>query len=65
MFKTRAGYLDKIVVKITRKNEKYSIVTNYDTEELKNLGFSSTDIQKMKNITIYDEIILNPDLSKV
>ena len=63
--RNRAGYLDKIVVKITRKNEKYSIVTNYDTEELKNLGFSSTDIQKMKNITIYDEIILNPDLSKV
>ncbi len=62
--RNRAGYLDKIVVKITRKNEKYSIVTNYDTEELKNLGFSSTDIQKMKNITIYDEIILNPDLSK-
>lgn len=63
--RNRAGYLDKIVVKITRKNEKYSIVTNYDTEELKNLGFSSTDIQKMKNITIYDEIILDPDLSKV
>lgn len=63
--RNRAGYLDKIVVKITRKNEKYSIVTNYDTEELKNLGFSSTDIQKMKNIAIYDEIILNPDLSKV
>ena len=63
--RNRAGYLDKILVNVTRKNDKYSIVTNYSTDELKNLGFSSTDIQKMKSISIYDEIILNPDLSKV
>ena len=63
--RNRAGYLDKILVNVTRKNDKYSIVTNYGTDELKNLGFSSTDIQKMKSISIYDEIILNPDLSKV
>lgn len=63
--RNRAGYLDKILVNVTRKNDKYSIVTNYSTDELKNLGFSSTDIQKMKSISIYDELILNPDLSKV
>ena len=62
--RNRAGYLDKILVNVTRKNDKYSIVTNYGTDELKNLGFSSTDIQKMKSISIYDELILNPDLSK-
>ena len=62
--RNRAGYLDKILVNVTRKNDKYSIVTNYSTDELKNLGFSSTDIQKMKSISIYDELILNPDLSK-
>ena len=62
--RNRAGYLDKIVVNIVRKNDKYSIVTSYSTEELKDLGFSSTEIQTMKNISIYDELILNPDLSK-
>ena len=62
--RNRAGYLDKIIVNVVRKNDKYSIVTNYSTEKLKNLGFSSTDIQSMKNISIYDELILNPDLSK-
>ena len=63
--RNRAGYLDKILVNVTRKNDKYSIVTNYGTDELKNLGFSSTDINSMKSISIYDELILNPDLSKV
>ena len=63
--RNRAGYLDKIVVNVTKKNDKYSIVTNYSTDELKELGFSSTDIKSMKSISIYDELILNPDLSKV
>ena len=63
--RNRAGYLSKILVKIKRQNDKYSIVTNYSTEELKNLGFSSADIQKMRSIAIYDELMLNPDLSKV
>ena len=62
--RNRAGYLDKIAVKVTKKNDKYSIVTNYSTAELKELGFSSTDINSMKSISIYDELILNPDLSK-
>ena len=63
--RNRAGYLSKILVKVKRKNEKYSIVSNYDTDELKKLGFTSDDIKSMKSITIYDEIILTPDLSKI
>lgn len=63
--RNRAGYLSKIVVKVKRKNDKYSIVSNYDTEELKELGFTSDEIKSMKSISIYDELILNPDLSKI
>lgn len=63
--RNRAGYLNKILVKVTRKNDKYSIVSNYNREELANLGFSKTEITNMKNISIYDEIIIKPDLSKV
>lgn len=63
--RNREGYLNKILVKVTRKNEKYSIVTNYDTEELQNMGYTSNEIINMKKISIYDELILNPDLSKV
>ncbi|MCI8641313.1 MAG: hypothetical protein HFJ59_05550 [Clostridia bacterium] len=63
--RNRAGYLNKILVKVTRKNDKYSIVSNYNKEELVNLGFSKTEISNMKNISIYDEIIIKPDLSKI
>jgi len=52
-------------VKVKKQNEKYSIITNYTSEELKGLGFNSTEISNMKNISMYDEILVKPDLSKV
>lgn len=63
--RNRAGYLNKIAVKVTRKNDKYAIVSNYDTDDLKQLGFSTEEINSMKKVSIYDELMLNPDLSKV
>lgn len=63
--RNRAGYLSKILVKIKKQNEKYSLVDTYKTSELQDLGFSNSDINSMKKITIYDEIILNPNLSKI
>lgn len=63
--RNRAGYLSKILVEVKRKNDKYSIVSNYDVEDLRELGFSDSEINSMKRIAIYDELILNPDLSKV
>lgn len=63
--RNRAGYLNKILVKVTRKNDKYSLVSTYDTEELKELGFTETEIKSMKKISMYDEILLKPDLSKI
>lgn len=63
--RNRAGYLDKILVEVKRKNDKYSIVSNYDTEDLKELGFTNNQITSMKKISIYDELILNPDVSEI
>ncbi len=63
--RNRAGYLSKILVKIKRQGDKYAIIESYDTEELKELGFSDTEIANYKKISIYDEILINPDLSKV
>lgn len=63
--RNRAGYLSKILVKIKKQNDKYSIITNYTSDELKELGYTSTQITNMRNISIYDEIILKPDLTKV
>lgn len=63
--RSRAGYLSKILVKVKRKGNDYSIVEPYDTEELKEMGFTNEEIASYKKISIYDEILLNPDLSKV
>lgn len=60
VIRTRDGYSDKIYVKILRSNEKYSIVTNYTKDELKELGFTTDEIKSTKNLTIYDEILKKP-----
>ena len=61
----RPGYLSKILVKVEKQNDKYSIITNYTLQELKELGYTSSEITNMKNISIYDEILLTPDLNNV
>ena len=63
--RNRAGYLSKILVKIKKQGEKYSIVESYTTEELKELGFSENEILSYKNISLYDEILINPNLEKI
>ena len=60
IIRNRAGYLDKILIKKMRETKSYTIVQNYETEELKTLGFSTEEIKKMKNVLLYDEIISNP-----
>ena len=63
--RNRAGYLNKILVNVIEQGEDYSIVQPYTTEELKELGFSNEEINSYRKISLYDEIILNPDLSEV
>lgn len=63
--RSRAGYLNKILVKVLRQNDKYSIVTTYTTDELKELGYTPEEISSFRKITIYDEIILNPNIDDI
>ena len=62
IIRNRAGYTDKIAVKILKQNEDYAIIDNYTAMELQKLGYSSEEIREMKNITLYDEILLKPNL---
>lgn len=55
----KANYIEEILVKVLRQNETYSIVTNYDNEELEKMGYTVEEIDKMKKIKIYDEILLH------
>ena len=58
VIRTRVGYEDKILVKILNSNGKYSVVTNYTSEDLEELGYTSTEIRNSLNISIYDEILI-------
>lgn len=59
--RNRMGYTNKIVVKILKQNNSYSIITNYTTEEMKSeLGYTSEEIKQATSIVLYDEIIMNP-----
>lgn len=57
--RNKAGYTEQILIKVLRQNEAYSIVENYEEDELRELGYSEDEISKMKNtkVKLYDEII--------
>jgi len=58
--KTASGNLNKILVKIVDQNENYCIIRNYKTSELEEMGYTAEEIRKIKQVNIYDEILVNP-----
>lgn len=56
VIRNRAGLKEKILVKILRKNEKYSIVENYSYAELKEAGYDISTLSSKKSISVYDQI---------
>lgn len=61
--RNRAGYLDKILVKIVEENDDYCIVNNYEIEELKKIKNPTEKISSYKKVNLYDEIVINPDVN--
>ncbi len=59
IIRKRVGYSDKILIKVLKESKNYSIIDNYTSIELKELGYTAEDIRNMKNISLYDEILLN------
>lgn len=62
--RNRAGYLNELLVKVTAKGDKYSIVEPYSNEELKELGYTTENIAAYKKISLYDEILINPIMNE-
>ena len=60
VIRTRGGYQDKILIKIMKQNDKYSVVENHTNAELQELGYSTEEIYGRKTLTLYDEILKNP-----
>ena len=63
--RNRGGYYSKILVKTLKESDNYCIVDNYSTKELSSMGYEQSEINNMKKISIYDEIIINPELKDV
>ena len=55
----RAGYTEKILVKVLRQNDTYSVVENYTDEELRELAYTEEEIESANKIKLYDEIMLH------
>ena len=62
VIRTKSGYLEKVLVKVTQKGEDYSIVTNYSTSEIKHLEIDS---KAKTSIMLYDELILEPNQEQI
>ena len=58
----RNGNNEKIMVKIIKDNNNYCIIDNYDSEELVELGYTTEEIEQIKTIKVYDEIVINPEI---
>ena len=55
---SKAGVEEKVLIKVLRQNDTYSIVENYTNDELIELGYSVDEIQEMTQIKLYDQIIV-------
>ena len=62
--RNKAGIQTKLLVKVKMETDKFAIIAPYESDELKELGYSAKDIRNYTNnktITNYDEIILNKE----
>ena len=52
----------KILVKVEKENDNYCLIDNYSTEELIELGYTTEEINSLRGIKLYDEIMADPQL---
>lgn len=58
VIRKKAGLEQKVIVKVLKKNDKYSIIGTYDNSELESLGI---DAKTYIKISQYDNILLYPE----
>ena len=57
VIRNRQGHLKKVLVKIKKQTDTYSIVKNYSASELKELNY---DKKALTSLMLNDEVLLNP-----
>ena len=58
VLKKNASEVSKVLIKVLKTNNKYSIISTYNTEDLKALGMDTTE---SGNIDVYDTIMMYPE----
>lgn len=58
VIRKKSGEDQKVIVKLLKKNDKYSVISTYSNEELEALGI---DIKDYKKISQYDNILIYPE----
>lgn len=57
VIRIRNGYLNKVLVKVGKKTETYTVVSNYSASEIKELTITEST---RTSVVLYDEIVLKP-----
>ena len=58
VIRKKSGEDQKVIVKLLKKNDKYSVISTYSNEELEALGIDAKDYKK---IFQYDNILMYPE----
>lgn len=60
VIRNRTGYKDKIYIKVLKRNNNYSIIENYTTQDWVDLGYTLEESYSKRSISMYDEVICEP-----
>ena len=50
----------KVLVNVEKENDNYCLIDNYSTEELIDFGYTTEEINSMREVKLYDEIVVDP-----
>lgn len=50
----------KVLVNVEKENDNYCLIDNYNTEELIEFGYTTEEINSMREVKLYDEIVVDP-----
>ena len=61
VIRKKSGEEKKILIKLLKRNDKYSIISSFNNEELEKLGINIKDYAK---ISEHDSVLLYPEINK-
>lgn len=52
----------KVLVDVEKENDNFCLIDNYSTEDLIEFGYTTEEINRMREVKLYDEIVVDPQL---